>query len=90
MMFKRCCETGHKSERCPDQICNLHIRKRHGPNIGDSNVTALTLVDRSSCNDDSGTEFRIEDTGVFMCDASDKLSGLSSDESDEEDIPMMF
>ena len=79
MKCKRCGETGHKSVRCPDQVCNVCGGKGHAPEICGNNVTALACVDRSSRTDDSGTYVSSEDAEAFMCDASGKLSGVSSE-----------
>ena len=84
MKCKRSGETGQKFVRCPNQVCNVCSGKGHAPGICGNNVTALACVGRSSRNDDSGADVSSKDAEAFMCDASGKFSGVSS-ESDEED-----
>ena len=69
-------------------MCVVKKGTRREKNCG-NNVTALACVDRSSRNDDSGTDVSSEDAEAFICDTSGKLSGVSSeyDEGDCRELP---
>ena len=72
---KRCGETGHKSVRCPDQICGVCGGKDHSAEVC---ANVVTFLKRS--NDDSDAAISGEEEGAFICD----MLGEYNDESNDE------
>ena len=79
---KRCGGTGHKSVRCPDQICGVCGGKGHLVEVCANVVTVLAYENTKSSNDESDAAISGEEEGAFVCD----MSGECSDESNDEGV----
>ena len=77
---KRCGETGHKSVRCPDQICCVCGGKGHSAEVCVNAVTVLACENTKSPNDESEAAISDEEAEIFVCD----MSGECNDESNHE------
>ena len=77
---KRCGETGHKSVRCPDQICGVCGGKVHSAEVCANVVTVLACENIKSSNDESDAAISGEEEEAFICD----MSGEYNDESIDE------
>ena len=77
---KRCGETGHKSVRCPDQICGVCGGKCHSAEACANAVTVLACENTKSSNDENDAAISGEEEEAFMCD----MSGEYNDESIDE------
>ena len=77
---KRCGETGHKSVRCPDQICGVYCGKGHSAEVCANVVTVLACENTKSSNDESDAAISGEEEEAFVCD----MSGEYNDESKDE------
>ena len=77
---KRFGETGHKSVRCPDQICGVCGGKGHSGEVCANVVTVLACENTKSPNDESDAAISGEEEEAFVCD----MSGEYNDESIDE------
>ena len=77
---KRCGETGHKSVRCPDQICGVCGGKGHSAEVCPNVVTVLACENIKSSNDEGDAAISDEEEEAFICD----MSGEYNDESIDE------
>ena len=77
---KRCGETGHKSVRCPDQICGVCGGKGHSAEVCANVVAVLAYKNTKSSNDESDAAISGEEEEAFICD----MSGEYNDESNDE------
>ena len=77
---KRCGETGHKSIRCPDQICGVCGGKGHSAEVCAISVTVLACENIKSSNDESDAAISGEEEEAFICDMSDEYNDESIDE----------
>ena len=67
---KRCGKTGHKSVRCPDQICGVCGGKGHSAEVCANAVTALACENTKSLNDESDAAISDEEEEAFIYDMS--------------------
>ena len=71
---KRYGETGHKSVRCPDQICGVCDGKSHSAEVCASVVPTL------ACDDERDAAISGEEEEAFICGMSGKCNGESNGE----------
>ena len=76
---KRCGETGHKSVRCPDQICTVCGGKGHSAEVCANVVTVLACENTKSPNDESDAAISGEKEEAFVCDMSVEYNDESID-----------
>ena len=76
---KRCGKTGHKSVRCPGQVCGVCGGKGHSAEICANVVTVLACKDTRGCNGDSYPAISGEEEEVLMCNTPDEYSDESND-----------
>jgi hypothetical protein len=79
---KRCGETGHKSVRCPDQICGVCGGKGHSAEVCANVVTVLACENPKNPNDESDAAISGEEEEAFICDMTGEFDDKSVDEGE--------
>ena len=79
---KRCGETGHKSVRCPDQICGVCGGKGHSAEVCANVVTVLACENPKNPNEESDAAISGEEKEAFICDMTGEFDDKSVDEGE--------
>ena len=79
---KRCGETGHKSVRCPEQICSVCGGKGHSAEGCANVVTVLACENTKSPNVEGDAAISGEEEEAFVCDMSGEYNDESIDKGD--------
>ena len=75
---KRCGETGHKSVRCPDQVCSVCCGKGRSAEVCVNFVTVLACENTKSSTDESDAAISGEEEEAFVCDMSGEYNNESN------------
>ena len=67
---KQCGETGHKSVRCPDQVCGVCSGKYHSAEICANVISVLACDNTKSSNGESHAAISGEEEEAFVWDIS--------------------
>ena len=69
----RCGEVGHKTMRCPGQVCSVCGGKRHSAKICSNVVSVFAFCGADASGSDGAGGLSGEEQDAFVCDAPDKF-----------------